>query len=293
MIEFQKLVRLFFSGFNRERNVFFLYSLSYAFLALIIPFFVQLIVNQLALAGLKQTLVTLIFLVGLGLAGYYLLRFAQFILLEYVQRKLKVDFLQFFLKDPPLQKKDKWYYFEINSVQKKIGNWALEGFDILLGVSVGLLALAFYHPLFLFLSIYLLMVLWIACFLGKEGLQTSIAESDLKYKIYEDIDKDSKVSTDIKGYFLAREKHFEILRKQTILVLVSQWVGQLIVLFGGLYLVETHQLALGQFVAAEIIATNLFITLNKAPKFFENHFDLLTSLFKLSKVSGTKDESSY
>ncbi len=284
MQEFIYLTRRFFGFLKKEKEAFFLYSLAYAVLGLIIPFVVQLIVNQLAMAGLTQNWITLGVLVGFGLGGFYLLKLTQIILLEYVQRKIKVQFIKFFQKKPDLKIEKKWYFFEINAIQKKIGSWAMDGFELTLTIFVGLVALIFYHPLFLFLSIYVCIILWLVCFLGKDGLRTSLEESDQKYKVFSDIAENSSLQTDLTSYFVARHRHFIILKKQSIVLLFSQWFGQVIVLFGGLLLVELEQLGLGQFVAAEIIASSIFISLNKAPKFIENHFDLFTSVKKISRV---------
>jgi ABC-type bacteriocin/lantibiotic exporter with double-glycine peptidase domain len=52
----------------------------------------------------------------------------------------------------------------------------------------------------------------------------------------------------------------------------------------GVLLVMGHQMSLGQFVSAEIVASGIVYSLSKLNKFLENHYSIIVSLLKLELV---------
>jgi ABC-type bacteriocin/lantibiotic exporter with double-glycine peptidase domain len=73
--------------------------------------------------------------------------------------------------------------------------------------------------------------------------------------------------------------------------LLTQILSQIFILLGGALLVQNNQLSLGQFVAVELIFSAITASINKAPKFLETHYDLITSLKKIKHATGAVHEN--
>lgn len=278
------LIKKYFRFESQEWKPFIIYGLTYSVLVLIIPLAVQLVVNQIALSGLKLSLITIVAIISAALFLAQLVRYAQIILLEYVQRKFKYWTLPVWTEAHDLENKYKYYYFELASVQKKMGSWCFDGFELTLSLLVGLITLGFYHPFFLLISLLTIASLYIIYRLGKNAILTSYAESTSKYEIFYKISDNLDTSDKVDEYFSHRESHFRVVKRQTKFIMWSQFVGQILLLFGGALLVDMNQLSIGQFVAAELIYSTIFYSFTKAPKFLENHYDLVTSLKKIDSI---------
>lgn len=94
----------------------------------------------------------------------------------------------------------------------------------------------------------------------------------------------------MRNYLLAREERFGFIRRNTVKLFALYVVCQLALLGGGTYLVETAQLSIGQLVSAEIILSNIMISLHKLPDALEGLYDFETSLYKLNKAKGVINE---
>ncbi len=293
------LLREYLHFLIRDEKILFFYAILAAVCGLTLPFFIQVIVNTIALSELTLNFMVLFLAASVLLAVYFLSRFAQIIILEYAQRKIKDRFVPMLYRAALAKKKKIFYYFEINSIQKYISIWAIDIINISLTTIVGFMALAVYHPVFMVILLIFAVCVWYFVRLGSGAIMTSVAESDQKYKIYYELYEESKRQEDqpssrglpkVDQYFLSRHKHFTILRSQIIFSMIVQFCGHLSVLAAGYFLVQAEQLSIGQFVAAEIIATGIFSSLNKAPKFLDVHYSLITSLIKIdSLMEGDKD----
>ncbi len=278
------LIKKYFHFESQEWKPFIIYGLTYSVLILIIPLAVQLVVNQIALSGLKLSLITIVVIISAALFLAQLVRYAQIILLEYLQRKFKYWTLPIWNEAKNLDDKYKYYYFELASVQKKMGSWCFDGFELTLSLLVGLVTLGFYHPFFLLMSLLTIASLYIIYKLGNNAIQTSYDESTSKYEIFYKISGNLDTTEKLDDYFSHREAHFKVIKRQTKFIMWSQFVGQILLLFGGALLVDINQLSIGQFVAAELIYSTIFYSFTKAPKFLENHYDLVTSLKKIDSI---------
>jgi ABC-type bacteriocin/lantibiotic exporter with double-glycine peptidase domain len=263
-----------------EWKPFVIYGVCYALLSLLVPLIVQLLVNNLALVGLNLSLVTLSIILAIGLSLLQLSRLGQIVLLEYLERKLIARLTPRF---SAISTGEKTYFFELASVPKSLSKWALEGFEILLALIVGSIILMVYHPFFIALTLLIWLSLWGVYWLGKRGLSSALEESNQKYKLWAALERCEKGLT-ANDWLRARDVHFEILRRQILLLMAAQIVGTVALMTVGALLFNAGELSLGQFVAAELIGGGVFMTLSKLCKFMESHYALITSFIKSDRA---------
>lgn len=264
-----------------EWKVFFIYGVAYSLLSLIVPFSVQMLVNNLALAGLQFTIFTLTILFIVVLCALQFCRYAQLLLMEYVERQFVTKGQNWFDGKIP---EDRIMYFELMAVPKNLSKWALDGFEISLTLVVGSFVLIAYHPFFLILILFVFAGLFGVMRLGVHGLDTAVYESKMKYNNWFVL-AENKI-LDLDKWIRSRDIHFNILRRQVKLLMFIQVIGHVSVLLGGALLFEAGSLSLGQFVAAEIIGNGVFYSLAKLSKFIETHYGLMTSLVKIDHARG-------
>ncbi|MFP5492468.1 MAG: hypothetical protein ACLGG0_13270 [Bacteriovoracia bacterium] len=270
---------------RKEWRAFTVYGLGFALLTLLVPLIVQLLVTNLMFSGLGLSLFTLSIMLGLGLMALQLCRFSQVLLLEYIERQF-IERLTFRFEQKDAGKQIK--FFEIAMMIKTISKWALDGFETFLALIVGTVVLMIYHPYFVVLSVLVWGGIYVVWKLGSTGLETAIEESNQKYLAWNELSQGRKEEGS--KWLTARALHFKILKRQLIVLIVLQVVGSLALLMGGALLFQANQLSIGQFVAAELIGTGLFLAIGKLSKFLELHYSLITSLVKIDSAIGVGNE---
>ena len=259
-----------------EARPFAVYGITYALLSLLVPVIIQLLVNSLAMNGLMLNIFTLSVIMTAGLALLQFCRLSQIFLLEYLERKIMALYTPRFAQLPVSTRS---YYFELASLPKTLSKWALDGFEIFLALAVGSLILMVYHPFFVVIALVVWFSLWGVYRLGQKGLQTALDESAQKYAIWDQLSLGHTPRA--QEWLIAREHHFQILRRQLMLLLLIQVLGPVALLAGGSWLFSIGQLSLGQFVAAELIGSGIFVAIGKLGKFLDSHYALLTALVKV------------
>jgi ABC-type bacteriocin/lantibiotic exporter with double-glycine peptidase domain len=136
---------------------------------------------------------------------------------------------------------------------------------------------------------------------SKKGLETSIAESDYKYKVVAWLEEMGRVIKSLKysqgthlnlvktdeqlmKYLSARTSHFKVLLIQfKSLVFFKLCITALMLILGS-YLLFNQKINIGQFVAAEIIIITVITSLEKLIKSLEHIYDVVTGIHKLNAV---------
>lgn len=280
-----KLVFRYINFGQKEWRAFTIYGLGFALLTLLVPLIVQLLVTNLMFSGLGLSLLTLSVLLAFGLAALQLCRFSQVLLLEYIERQF-IERFTFRFEQIKTEKQIK--FFEIAVMIKTISKWALDGFETFLALIVGTIVLMIYHPYFVVLSVLVWGGIYLVWKLGASGQETAIEESNQKYQAWHELSQGRKEEGE--KWLKARAMHFKILKRQLILLITLQIIGSLALLVGGALLFQSDQLSLGQFVAAELIGTGLFVAVGKLSKFLEIHYSLITSLVKIDSAIGASHE---
>jgi ABC-type bacteriocin/lantibiotic exporter with double-glycine peptidase domain len=289
-----------------------LYSILAGIISLSLPLGIQSIVNFLQAGKISTSWVVLVTIVVIGVATVGVLRIMQYRINEDLQQKIfvrssfefayrfpKIKFNKLYNYSPPELANQ---FFDTLTVQKGFSKLLLDISGAALQIFFGIILLSLYHSFFIFFGIILLILLY---FIFKanfnQGLNTSLEESNYKYKVAHWLQEIARNHLSFKNerlfdfslhknddlvneYISHRESHFEILRKQFIQLIgfkVLITAGLLII--GGI-LVLNQQMNIGQFVAAEIVILTIITAVEKLFSGLELFYDVLTSLEKIGKV---------
>ena len=286
-----------------------IFAVAIGVLLLATPIAVQALVNFVALGGAIPPLlvVTLFLFLGLTFAG--VLSALQTWVVEILQRRLfvrAVADLSARLPQAALTASDERYvpelvnrFFDLETIQKRGSFLLLDGLSVLLSVLVGLIVLAFYHPLLLAFDVLLLAIIALIV-LGpvRRGIRTAKGESTAKYEVaawLEDIArnpvlfKSSGVMQSVversdrlaRAYLENRSTHFRVVFGQGLAAIALQVVASTALLGLGGLLVIQGSLTLGQLVAAELILTLVVSSVAKIGKHLEAFYDLMAATDKL------------
>ncbi len=290
----------------------FYYAIFAGLVNLTLPLGIQAIINLIQGAQISTSWIVLVVLVTLGVAFGGLLQLMQIRIIENVQQKIftRASF-EFAYRFPKIKMSElrNFYppelanrFFDTITVQKGLAKILVDFPAALLQILFGLMLLSFYHPFFIIYGILLLVLIYLVFkYTAQRGLETSLEESEHKYRVAHWIQEVARsiVSFKLSGrtslamdkndalvasYLGARESHFKILVIQFLQMIgfkVLVTIGLLLI--GGI-LVLNQEMNIGQFVAAEIIILLVISSVEKLILGLETFYDLLTSLEKLGQV---------
>jgi putative ABC transport system ATP-binding protein len=288
------------------------FALMSGLLSMTTPLAVEALVNTVAFGRFLQPVVVLSMMLLAFLIFQAAMKALQTYVVEIIQRRLFARIaadLSFRLPKARLDAMDKYYppelvnrFFDVMTVQKVTAQLLLDGVSIVLSAAVGMAVLAFYHPYLLAFDVALiLLLLFTILVLGRGAIYTSIKESKTKYAMaawLEDLarcptafryDGASEFALErsdelIFDYLTARKKHFRVLMRQVLFLLLTQAVASTALLAIGGWLVISGQLSLGQLVAAELIVAVVVGSFAKLGKHIESFYDLMASVDKLGSL---------
>ena len=285
------------------------YGIGIGVLSLATPVAVQALVNTIAFGALFQPLVvlTLILLVLLGFSNSLVA--LQFYVVEMLQRRL---FVRLFgeaatrLQQVRYAEKDGQYlpeltnrFFDVATLQKTASVMLLETLGYILQTVIGMILLAFYHPLLLAFDLFFVCALAFILFgMGKKGLVTAIEQSKAKYQAVawlEDMAANPILAKSAENqafinnqtdriaqhYVDACATHFKVLSNQNIGALVLHTLANTLLLGMGGWMVISNQLSLGQLIAAELVVGAMIYGLTRLGKTLDNFYEMLASVDKL------------
>ena len=311
MTSWQRFVGLLELDKRDIRQIIY-YAIFAGVVALSLPLGIQAIVNLIQGAQISSSWVVLVVLVTLGVAFQGGLQLMQVRILENIQQKIFTrSSFEFAYRFPKIKTSElgKYYppelanrFFDTLIVQKGLSKILIDFPAAILQIIFGLPLLSFYHPFFIVYGFFLVLLIYgVFRFTAKKGLETSLKESNEKYKVAHWIQEIARslISFKLSGntnvamqrndtltskYLDARENHFRVLLLQFIQMVgfkVLVTAGLLII--GGL-LVLNQQMNIGQFVAAEIIILLIITSVEKLITGLETFYDVLTSLEKIGQV---------
>ncbi len=288
------------------------YAVFSGIVSLSLPLGIQAIINLIQGGRVSLSWIILVAVVILGVSFNGILKLMQLRITESIQQKIfirsafefsyrfpKIKYTEFNNAYPPELANR---FFDTLTVQKSVAKLILDYSEALLQIVFGLLLLSVYHPLFILFGLLLFIVLYLIFRVSFSiGLATSLKESKYKYKVAHWIQEIARnyfgfknqmesnfamQKTDgyVEEYLTAREKHFQVIKKQFI-----QLVGFKIIITAGLlliggFLVLNQQLNIGQFVAAEIIILLVINSVEKIIIGLETLYDVLTSIEKIGQI---------
>jgi ATP-binding cassette, subfamily B, bacterial len=297
---------------RREISAIYFFAILYGLLMLSVPIGIQSIINFVLAGSFSTSMIVLIALVVLGVFFSGVLQVNQMKLNEKIQQNLFAQYaFEFAWRIPRVEIKsvDGYYipelvnrFFDVIILQKSLSKLLLDIPTASIQIIFGLLLLSFYNSAFIFFGLLLLVILFLIIrFSSARGLDTSLTESNYKYRVAAWLQEMARVMRSFKfsrtkdmyiqktdqyvaGYLTARSSHFKILLFQYwSLILFKVLITLAMLVVGGLLLVD-QQLNVGQFVAAEIVILSVLNSVEKFIISLDKVYDVLTSVEKLGKV---------
>lgn len=285
-------------------------------LLLATPLAVDALVNNIAFGGQEGVYLQALLVLSVALFAFLALlavmRSAQHYVMEVIQRRLFVrvtaDFayrlphLQTAALERMLGPELVNRFFEVVTVQKSSSLLLLEGINLALATTMGLIVLAFYHPFLLAFDLVLVGALMVIVFpLGRHAVATSVRESYAKHAVAGWLEQVALFPILFRSsgggelacrradalaleYLAARRAHFRILLRQIGGLLGLQAVASAALLTIGGALVLRGELTLGQLVASELIVGAIVASVAKFGKHLEAWYDVLAAVDKLGHV---------
>lgn len=297
---------------NEITSVYF-YAILSGLIQLSLPLGIQSIISFVLGGAISTSLVVLIVLVVLGVFLNGLLQVNQMRLIEKVQQKIFVRYSFEFAERIPklnLQSVDSYYlpelvnrFFDTVALQKGISKLLLDIPAATIQILFGLILLSFYHPVFIFFGLVLVLVISLILRLtSAKGMESSLRESDYKYAVAGWLEEMARVvksfkfsrstslnisKTDklVSGYLTHRTTHFRVLLFQYWSLVGFKVAITAAMLIVGSILLVNQQLNIGQFIAAEIVILLVIGSIEKLIINLDTVYDVLTSVEKLGKLT--------
>lgn len=297
---------------RKEIYQVYIYAFFNGLVNLSLPLGIQAIVNIIQGAQISTSWYVLVAFVIIGIAMAGILQLLQLRIVENLSQKIFSNAsFEFAYRIPKIKYESlRDYYgpelanrfFDTITIQKGLPKILIDFSIAIFQIIAGLVLLSLYHPFFIIFSVLLVIIVYfIIATTGPKGLDTSLKESSLKYKIaywLEEIARSKlsfklasdnslgldKTDVHVDKYLDAREAHFKIIISQSIyLIIFKVLVGAGLLITGSL-LVFNEQMNIGQFVAAEIIIILIIASVEKLIKTIESIYDVLTALEKIGYV---------
>src|SRR5574343_1437183 len=177
---------------RKEISAIYFYAILNGLIQLSLPLGIQSIVSFVLGGSFSTSLIVLISLVVAGVFFNGLLQVNQMQLIEKIQQKIFVRYAFEFAHRIPrlqLQAVDQYYlpelanrFFDTVFLQKGISKLLLDIPAATIQILFGLILLSFYHPVFIFFGITLVLIIYlILWFTSSKGMESSLRESDYKY----------------------------------------------------------------------------------------------------------------
>jgi len=296
---------------NEISSIYF-YAILAGLIQLTLPLGIQSIISFVLGGTISTSLVILIILVVVGVFLTGLLQVNQMRLIEKIRQKIFVRYaFEFTDRIPRLDQSsiDNKYlpelinrFFDIDNLQKSIAKLLLEVPAATIQMIFGLLLLSFYHPVFIFFGVALLLITYmILRVTGARGMQTSLRASDFKYAVAGWLEEMGRVLKSFKysrntrlniekaddlveQYLQHRTDHFKVLLFQYWTLIALKILITAVMLIVGSVLLVNQQLNIGQFIAAEIVILMVIASVEKLIVNLDKVYEVLTAVEKLSKV---------
>jgi ABC-type bacteriocin/lantibiotic exporter with double-glycine peptidase domain len=293
-------------------GVALVYAVGVGIVSLAAPIGVQALVNTVAFGGLLQPLVVLTLLVLVALAFAGVLRALWAWVVERIQERVFVRVAVDLAHRLPRVQRDAMgeaygpelvnRFFDVLTVQKGVATLLADGASIALQTVVGMLVLAFYHPLLLAFDVALVLsVGFVLLGLGRGAVKTAVKESKAKYAVAAWLEEmalhpaafrsggaaefaRTRAEDLLHVWVGARKKHWKVLFRQIVGALVVQALASAALLGVGGFLVIGGKVTLGQLVAAELIVTAVVAGIAKLGKQLESFYDLCAGVDKLGQL---------
>jgi ABC-type bacteriocin/lantibiotic exporter with double-glycine peptidase domain len=308
---FKRLFKIIKAEKQEVQSIVF-FAIFQGLVSLSLPLGIQAIINYIQAGRVSTSWYVLVAFVLVGILISGILQLKQLSITETIEQRIFANTtFEFSIRIPRLSISgaDGKYipevmnrFFEVVTLQKGIAKLLLDLSASVVQILFGLLVLALYHPLFIFLGLILIFILYLIFRItGAGGLKTSLTESKYKFEIAHWLQEMARAMTTFKlsgtselpvqktdeltrKYLGARLQHFLILMTQYKALIFFKLAVAASLIIGGSILVFSQQINIGQFVAAEIIVLLVISSVEKLILSMSTVYDVLTSLDKLESV---------
>lgn len=304
---------------KKDITSLYFYAILSGVILLVNPLGIQSIINFVMYNTASTSLVVLIGLVivSVFIAGF--LQINQMKLSEKIQQKIFVRYAFAYSDILPKIRPEatEGYYmpeltnrfFDTIHLQKGLSKLLLDVPTAIIQILFGILLLSFYHTIFIAFGALLLLIVYLIFRLSSEkGLETSMNESDYKFKVAAWLQEISRNQNTFKnyeytqlniqktdeftqGYLQNRTRHFGILETQYWSLVAFKVILTAAMLIIGCLLLLNQLINIGQFIAAEIVIIAIISAVEKLILSIDIVYDTLTAVEKLNKVLQTPTES--
>ena len=315
---FRSVLGYFGLLFRLERRIIaliFSYSVAIGLFVLIVPLTVQELINTFAFAIQPVTIVTLagVMIAVLLFVGAF--RTMQFYAIEVLERRIfarvaigmaqQIPHMQFMGFRPRYAN----HFIESSYMQRAVSVLLIDFLNVMVGGTIGMTILVFYHPYFLVYNAALLGGFGVVFLLSHGGLKATINMSYAKYDTLHWMQEISYnllhfKATDSQGilmqrtdellskYIETRQKRFGILVRQFLASVCWQALAHGGLIATAAWLLYIGQLTLGQLVAAEVVLSGLLFSFDGLIKRMGHIFYFMTGLYELDEFfSLPKDQA--
>lgn len=308
---FRLLLELLRDERHEIRSIYF-YAILNGLVALVLPIGTQAIISFVMGGVLSVSLVLLIVLVVGATLTMGLLQVNQKKIIEKVEQKIFVRYGFLYSHTIPhldLRSTQNYYlpeltnrFFDTLTLQKNLAKLLLSIPEAVIQILFGLVLLSFYNPVFIVFGLLLLFLLaLILRFTGRRGLETSLEESNFKYKVVGFLEELARAPVPFKfqrksflhlrrtdklvsGYIDRRTAHFKILLTQYWALIIFKVLITTAMLVIGSGLLLKQQLNIGQFVATELVIITVIYSIEKLIASLEVVYDTLAAAEKVNNL---------
>ncbi|PLK44317.1 peptidase domain-containing ABC transporter [Emticicia sp. TH156] len=305
---------------QKDITSLYFFAILSGIIQLVMPLGIQSIINFVMYNTASTSLVVLIGLVIVSVFLAGLLQINQMKLSEKIQQKIFVRYAFEYADTLPKIRPEatEGYYmpeqtnrfFDTINLQKGLSKLLLGVPTAIVQILFGILLLSFYHAIFIAFGGLLILIVYLIFRLSSDrGLETSLKESDYKYKVAAWLQEISRNQNTFKnyeythlniqrtdeftqGYLENRTRHFGILKTQYWSLVAFKVILTAAMLIIGCALLLNQLINIGQFIAAEIVIIAITASVEKLITSIDIVYDVLTAVEKLNKVLQKPTESS-
>ncbi|MVN76104.1 ABC transporter ATP-binding protein [Hymenobacter sp. HMF4947] len=195
-------------------------------------------------------------------------------------------------------------FFDVLTIQKGLTKLLVDVMFAVLQILMGVIILAFYHPIFIGFGLFTIVALGLLYMLNyRQALHTSIEESAYKYELVAWLENVAGRLDEVRGnpneqhqaltrtdeltseYLHARNAHFRVLKLYYGYAVALRTILTAGLLIAGTLFVVSRQMTLGQFVAAEVIIVLISSSIEKLMTSINTIFDVLTGVEKVAALT--------
>ncbi len=294
---------------HKDISTLLIYGVGIGLMSLAMPVAVQALVNSIAFGDLFQPLLVLTLMLLVLLSFSNTMVALQFYVVEMMERR---GFVRLFgisakhLQNATNEARREHYlpelanrFLDVISLKKAAATLLLETVGYVLQTLIGMILLAFYHPMLMAFDMFLIIsILFILLVLGKGGAQKAMEQSRAKYTAMAWLESlsvnlvlgrgksekkflEKRTEQVALEYLNTCERYFRVVAQQNNGALVLHTLANTLLLAMGGWMVIEMQLSLGQLIAAELVVSAMVYGLARLGKTMDNYYTLLASMDKL------------